>query len=84
MRARRPAQSRSAGWSWLWVLIVLIVVGLVLPRLLGAVTDYLFPLPELGAAQPALSPGVVPERAVYQTWLAALVAWWLSLQRDRE
>ncbi|MHB0885103.1 MAG: hypothetical protein ACYC6V_01865 [Bacillota bacterium] len=84
MRARGSAQTRSAGGSWLWVLIALIIVGLVLPRLLGAVTDYLFPSTQPGAAQPALSRAVVQERAVYQTWLAALVVWWQSLQRDRE
>lgn len=80
----RPA---GAGLRLLRILLILVVLGLVLPRLLGAVTDYIFPSAgqtALAGVEPVTSQVIVAERTVYHGWLAGVVIWWQSLQRGRE
>ncbi len=82
MALTRPGRAGFSGWDLLRIAIILVILGFVLPRLLGAITDYLFPTG--GPAEPTLSQQNVPERAVYQSWLAVLIAWWHRLQRGIE
>ncbi|MHB8927132.1 MAG: hypothetical protein ACYC9Q_05615 [Bacillota bacterium] len=84
MRVTGRTHTGSPGLAFLRILVILVVLGLVLPRLLGAVADYLFPPAAPGAAQPALSRAIVSERAVYQEWLTAVIIWWHRLQRGIE
>ena len=87
MHVTNRVRSSPPGLAFLRLLAILIIFGLVLPRLLGAVADYLFPPAAPGTpgiAEPTLSQTIVSERATYWHWLSDLMTWWHGDRRDVE
>lgn len=86
-RKSRENRPDRPGLRFLRILVILIVFGLVVPRLLGAITDYLFSGAEPGSpvdSQAVTSQTVVTERTIYHGWLSDFLLWWQSMQRNRE